>query len=320
MNNMNNKNNIESLEFNSLNEENVKAVYKMCDNNVPTVKQSLETFKKTTLESLLFDPSLTIVASGPEGYIVAFFMAVFRRSLVFRNKRRIAVLKFFVVEKEWRYKGLGTKIYFDLYERIKNSEVKCLRFEVMSSMPEYWFPGLDPRHTEAYFFLKKHGFKKSEERVNLCVNLDSIPINKPPDELKGFKVSRATFEDKKELVPIQFMSKLYQLSFWPEEIELSFANDPITTFIARDSSNSKIVGWATHTAHFPGSFGPTGVKKSLRGLGIGGILLSWCLWDIKQLGVKKAKILWVEDDTIYFYLKSKSAQICEFFWVMKKKI
>jgi GNAT superfamily N-acetyltransferase len=115
------------------------------------------------------------------------------------------------------------------------------------------------------------------------------------------------------------MSKAYQIAFWPEEVELSLRNDPITTFIVQDP-RGRIIGWASHSIQYPGSFGPTGVKKSERGKGLGSLLLKWCLWDLKSKGMKKCQILWVEGDTIYFYLKSVGARICKIYWEMKKKL
>ncbi len=309
------------LKFEPLSKENLEQVYKMCEKNVLFLSQPFQTFQKATLESALFEPDFSLIASDADGNIIAFFMIVFRRSQIFKKRRRVAVLKFFVVKKEWRCKGLGTIIYTMLEKRIKKSKKKCfkMKLEVMTSMPDYWLPGLDPRHTEAFFFLKKQGFKKGTERINLCLNMEVIPRETPPLESEGYKIMRATLDDKEELVPLKFMPKIYQLSFWPEEIALSFKNDSITTFIAREPKENKIIGWASHSIHFPGSFGPTGVKKSARGRGIGGLLLNWCLWDMKQGGVKKTTIMWVEGDTIYFYLKSKTARICGFYWIMKKR-
>ena len=319
---MSNNKTIETLKFEPLHEDNIKAVHQMCNKNVQFLNHSFQTFKTTTIESKSFDPELTIVASELEGNIIAFFMVVFRRSQVFRKKRKVAVLKFFVVSKEWRYKGLGTKIYLELYKRIKNSENRCFRmkYEVMSSVPDYWLPGLDPRHTEAFFFLEKQGFKKKGERINLCVSLEEISDKKPLDHVNGYEISRATSNDKKELIPLKFMSKKYQLSFWPDEVGISLHKDLITTFIARESMSGRIIGWASHSVHFPGSFGPTGVDKRERGNKLGTILLNWCLWDMKQMGLKQATILWVEIETIYFYLKSRGAHISEIYWVMNKRI
>lgn len=311
----------ESLEFVPLSEENVKSVHEMCEAHTTHMSQSFGTFQKVTIKSALFEKELSIVAVDKAGKIAAFFIIVFRRPFFLKKKRKVAVLKLFVVNKEWRYKGLGSKLLEILMERVKNHEKKCYRMklEFGTSMPDYWFPGLDPRHTEAYFFLKKHGFKRKGERINLCVDLSDYPVKKPSSELRGYHISRATSEDKAELIPLKFIPKAYQLGFWPEETALTYSNDPITSFVAKDPSG-KIIGFAAHSVHFPGSFGPTGVNGKLQGKGIGSLLLDWCLWDIKQMGLSTAKIMWVVGDTVYFYLKSKGAHICEFFWPMKRRV
>ena len=311
--------NLEALKFEPLTTENLKAVYEMCEANVLFVSRPFKTFKRHTFESDLFEPDLSIVAKNENGNIAAFFMAVIRRSNVLKKKRKVAVLKFFVVEKKWRNIGLGTKLFNLIHKKIKNSEQKCWRmaFQVHQSQPDYWSPGLDPRHTEAYFFLKKLGFKKGHERNNLWIDLEDI--KQPPSDFKGYKISRATLEDKEELVPLKFMPKTYRLGFWPEETKLSFKNEPITSFVARDANN-RIIGWASHSMLFPGNFGPTGVKVSERGKGLGSVLLEWCLWDMKQIDLNRATIMWVVGNTVYFYLKSKGAHICEFYWTMKRKV
>lgn len=313
---------LNELKFGSLTKENLNAVYQMCERNVNFLSHSIQSFEKTTLHSDSFESGLSIVVYCSKGDVIAFFMAIVRRTFIFRRYRKVAVLKFFVVDKEWRNKGLGTLIYNRLLNQIKSSEKKCFRMkmEVMVSMPDYWLPGLDPRHTEAFFFLKKHGFKKGKERVNLRVDLDNISDNQPQGEAYDYKIFRASLANEKSLVPLQFMPIRYRFSFWPDEIGLSFRNEPITTFIAKNTKSKKIEGWASHSIHFPGSFGPTGVKKSARGKELGSLLLKWCLWDMKQMGLQKATILWVERETIYFYLRSIGAYIAEFYWNMKKRI
>lgn len=319
-------NSIENLKYEPLTKKNIESVYEMCQNNVLIISQPIQTFKTATLESDLFDSELSVVAFDDNRNVIAFFMCVLRRpffaSVIRKTHRKVAVLKFFVVKKECRYKGLGTIIYKMIEGRLKKSKKKCFRmkFEVMSSMPDYWLPGLDPRHTEAYFFLKKQGFKKGTERNNLYIDLNTISDNHPDDEIKGFKISRAKQEEKEILAPLKFMPKGYRLGFWPEEIRLSFQNNPITTFVAKDPKTKSIIGWASHSAHFPGSFGPTGVQSNLQSKGIGSNLLNWCLWDLKKMGLEKATIMWVTGDTVYFYLKSKGARISEFYWTMRKRI
>ncbi|MFO8020015.1 MAG: GNAT family N-acetyltransferase [Promethearchaeia archaeon] len=310
-----------NLQFEQLTDTNIRKVYEMCEKSVRFLSKSLQTFRKATLESDLFEKEFSTVVLDKDRKVIGFFLIVFREPFVLKRFRKVAVLKFFVIAEDWRYKGLGSFILKKLTARIKNSEHHCfkMKMEVMASMPDYWHPGLDPRHTEAFFFLKKHGFKKKGERVNLCVDLSPISEEKPASKINEFQIARATKEEEDKVAPIKFMPKRYQLSFWPQEIRLSFRNDPITTFVAKNERR-EIIGWASHSIHFPKSFGPAGVAKNARGKGLGSVLLEWCLWDLKRQGFEEAKIMWVVGDTIYFYLKSRDAHICEFFWPMQKRI
>ena len=313
---------LQSLRFEPLDSKNIKNVHDMCEANVDFVSNSLKTFENATLNSKYFIPEFSMVALNENNDIIAFFMVVIKNPYVFNKWRNIATLKFFVVKKKWRIKGVGTHIYNELVKRVKNSRYNCYRmkFDVMFAAPDYWYPGLDLRHTEAFFFLKKHGFKRKHERINLCVDLDKIKNIELPSKFNGYNISRIIDDDKNELVPLSFMPKIYQKWVWPKEVASSFQNEPKSTFIARDAKNDKIMGFATHSVGFPGAFGPTGVNKKIRGLGLGTILLNWCLWDIKQMGIKQCIIRYVRENTANFYLKSVGAKICEIYWNIERRI
>ena len=318
---MNEDSRFQSLRFEPLDPQNVEKVHLMCETNVKFVSQTLDTFKQATITSNFFIPDFSIVALENKDDPVAFFMVQFKKPYVFK-KRDVAVLKFFVVREDWRCKGLGTFIFTELLSRVKDSKYKCFRmkFDVMVSAPDYWYPGLDPRHTRAFFFLKKLGFRKGSERVNLSVDLKYLSQDKPPNQINEFLIERARKKDIEELASLLFIDKKYRLSYWPQEIKLSFTNLPISTFIARDTKNNKIVGWATHSVGYPGCFGPTGVSRKVRGKGLGSLLLKWCLWELKNEGIDECIIRWVGENTTYFYLKSVGAQIGQIYWTMKKRI
>jgi len=62
-------------------------------------------------------------------------------------------------------------------------------------------PGVDLRHTAAIFFLKKHGFHKRGQRVNLTVELAPVTPDTPPLAEKGqYLYTRAGPADKDETV------------------------------------------------------------------------------------------------------------------------
>jgi len=313
---------LEELNIDPLTESNLSSVYTMCEENVLFYSFSFDTFKRATLMDEDYNPELSLVAVDENNTPIAFFFAVFRRCILPKSRNKL-VIKMFVVEKNYRYRGIGTEMMNKLFKRAKQQKnaVWRMKVSIMDSNPRYWLPGLDPRHTEAYFFLRKLGFKNNffeRFRTDLGVDKDNFPKEEPLKEINGYKISRTLQKDKEETVA--FIKKHFGKGTWPEETLISFENDPSTTFIVRDINNYKIVGFATHSAQHPGSFGPTGVLRNLRGKGIGGLLLKWCLWDIKQMGIDKCIIKWVAGRTKYFYLKSAKARIFQIFWPMSRRI
>jgi GNAT superfamily N-acetyltransferase len=77
---------------------------------------------------------------------------------------------------------------------------------------------------------------------------------------------------------------------WASEVDISFSNRPISTFIALDEKENKIVGFASYDATVRGFFGPTGVDEDYRGKGIGTALLLSCLHDMFNVGYAYAII------------------------------
>jgi len=69
---------------------------------------------------------------------------------------------------------------------------------------------------------------------------------------------------------------------WASETEVSFSYQPLACFIATE--NAKIVGFGCYDSAYRNFFGPTGVEESLRGKGIGKVLLLECLLAMKAQG------------------------------------
>ena len=69
---------------------------------------------------------------------------------------------------------------------------------------------------------------------------------------------------------------------WADEVQVGFANKPITVFIA--ILEQEIVGFSACECTRRGFFGPTGVLESARGKGIGTALLIAALNGLKDMG------------------------------------
>ncbi|MEX2680654.1 MAG: GNAT family N-acetyltransferase [Candidatus Sigynarchaeota archaeon] len=291
----------------------------------------IETFERVTIDDPDFDPDYSIVARDPTSReIVAAMLAVARCAPVLVHGRRVtlstAVLMLFAVRADRRRQGIGTAMLSTLLARLKAGKwpakerrtrltIRIKKVYVMAAPPNYIWPGLDPRYTAAYFFLKKNGFKHKGERQNLGYDIPAA-MERPPDKFGDITIGRATAGDRDATV--SYVAK-NDNGFWAEEIKLGFKHDPPTVFVAKDPGGH-VVGFAGHSLQFPGSFGPTSVLRSLRGKGVGGGLLKWCAYDMKQAGLRTMVIMWVVGDTMKFYAKSIGARVHQVYWVMHRRL
>jgi GNAT superfamily N-acetyltransferase len=86
-------------------------------------------------------------------------------------------------------------------------------------------------------------------------------------------------------------------SAWAGEADVAFANRPRSCFVA--VKNDTIVGFACYDATALGFFGPLGVDRRHRRMGIGTALLMACLLDMKLKGYGYAVVGAVKDTDFY---------------------
>lgn len=106
--------------------------------------------------------------------------------------------------------------------------------------------------------LDYNGFRKKEEAITGITGIRFVRVLSP-----NFK--------KVE----KFISKEFGEG-WASETTAAFYRDPVSCFVAVDTEN-ELLGFACYNATGKGFFGPTGVKKAVRGQGIGSVLLWRCL-------------------------------------------
>jgi GNAT superfamily N-acetyltransferase len=302
---------MDEIKFYPLTDLNIKAVYRFLKSNEPFYSIPFEFFRRDTLDDESFDPNMSLVVYDPrDKNPIAFFYAVNTMGLIRKN----CYLKICLVDKAYRRQGLGSKLLNEIITRAKSKVSFISSIYYGESRPKYWQPGVDLRHTSLYYFLKKNGFKKNHFRTNMTAVLKKIDVQ--PQPKKGnFTFDRILSDDFTNIV--KFVKAQFPLGFWSQEIPLSFKNKPPTTFLAKDNQKN-IVGWATHSTFFPGSFGPMGVKEELRGMGIGKELLKWCIWDMKENEIDICTIMWVEGDIREFYSKAIGAFIQPVFFSMSR--
>jgi len=95
---------------------------------------------------------------------------------------------------------------------------------------------------------------------------------------------------------IEWVSQHFS-SGWAAEMDAATANTPRSCFVAVKAS--EFIGFACYDATALGYFGPTGVKKSERGQGVGQALLKAALLDMKLKGYGYAVAGDVDDPGYY---------------------
>lgn len=316
----------ENISLEPLKDEIIDELYNFCEKNVEIWTQPKAFFKRASIGDSQFNEKLSLIARTPNGKICAFFQGT-TRGCILKGKRN-KILKFFVVDSESRRNGLGTWMLEKLYERFKKLGLKG-RISVFTSTPDYWFCGVPTFMTSAYHWLKKNNYRRIKLHIpfldykqDLFVDLNNnfskkLLETKPLSETDKFEFIR--MDEAHMDKALDFFSRNFSKT-WKKEFMNTLKNEPPTSIIAIDKYTKNIVGFASYNAHFKGSFGPTGVQKSLRGHGIGGILLKWTLFDLKNTGHDRCEILWVGDKTSKYYSKVAGAYIGRILWPMWSKI
>jgi len=117
---------------------------------------------------------------------------------------------------------------------------------------------------------------------DMLVKLYELPdLNELEEKMKKEKITiRRPLAAEKSLL-VTWVKERFG-DGWASETEVTFSYQPITSFIA--VKDEKILGFACYDSAYRNFFGPTGVDESVRGLGIGKILLLKCLYGMKEQG------------------------------------
>ena len=142
---------------------------------------------------------------------------------------------------------------------------------------------------------------------DMLVNLYRLPSNQENIQKlkeKGIRIERALAPNRHKVM--EFARTNFGEG-WASEVSAAFSNNPVTCYIAiRDH---EVLGFACFDATAKDYFGPTGVKESERGQGIGLALLLQSLEGLKEMGYGYGIIGGA--GPVHFYEKCCGAQVIE---------
>jgi predicted N-acetyltransferase YhbS len=220
-----------------------------------------------------------------------------------------------LVEPELRLRGFGSGLLAELERRLVVAGAAELR--VGGLPPNYLWPGLDPRDTAALCMLERRGYKRAGEAVNMEVDLTARRAWWTADDEArlpaGWAIRRAGEQDRE---PLAAWAREQFSELWAWEVRAALNLQPAAAFVAE--RDGQLGGFACHSVSgLPGTFGPTGTAKALRGAGLGKALLLRCLADLREQGYERVEIGWV--GPIAFYSRVAGAAISRVCWFYSKQ-
>ncbi|MFW5821712.1 MAG: GNAT family N-acetyltransferase [Bacteroidota bacterium] len=258
-----------------------------------------------------WNPATSYIALNKNN-IVGFLQGV-KRNL---NEKFYGYVKLFAVKEKYRRQGIGSELLRRFEKDMIAQDITSLRlFDVPLN---YFMPGVDPRYTPAVCFFESKNYKKKGEAINMDVDLSysGWDINKKQKALakEGVVIERIDPDDKDQLM--LYISDEWKL--WEFEVKMAMQNDPPAVFIARKSGGIKAFAAWDGNNRGTGWFGPMGTHPSLRGKGLGSVLLYMCLDDMKKKGYEHSVIPWV--GPVSFYSHYAGAKISRVFWRYEKEL
>ncbi|WP_377267127.1 GNAT family N-acetyltransferase [Peterkaempfera sp. SMS 1(5)a] len=213
-------------------------------------------------------------------------------------------------------RGYGRELLRTLEERLGACGAQQL--VVRGSTPAYAWPGVDFRYTAAVCLLEAEGYQRTDEAVNMKVDLATAQLDTAEDEQRlagqGLTVRRLLPEDE----PGFSAWMLGWGGTWQQEAALALTHDPVGCHIAvrGEGDRAEYAGFACHGVNRRTWFGPMGTEESLRGQGVGAVLLRRCLADQRAAGLTHAEIGWT--GPLRFYARAVGASLDRAFWLYRK--
>ncbi len=292
-------------------EDLLRPIAKLCRRSMELDKMPDFLLKEKTIGDPDYDENITLAAFlDDEESPIGFIQGLIRE----RKDEKTGYIKLLCVAPEYRRRGVASELLRKVEGSLSGLKVDKIR--IYESYPNYFMPGVDPFYTEAVCFFERNGYKKFADTSNLLADLTRNDFSTNAEEKKlereNIICRRAAQSDKEKT--LIWVGKKFE--GWIPEVTESFNADPVNLFITE--VNGEVKAFSAHEVNNKGTgwFGPMGTDDSLRGKGIGGILLRKCLADMKRMGFQNAVIPWV--GPIPFYMHYSGAKVSRVFWRYEK--
>ena len=254
-----------------------------------------------------FDPEGCLVAEV-DGEVRGFVLSLVRRVPFFAMgyQEDNSWITAFGVEPAFQRQGIGTALLDAAEKRLRGQERKAIA--ISPYVPNYFTPGPDANaYAHGVEFLTNRGFEVLDRPLSMRNELTDFQI---PDDIAGRLDVLA--EDGVEVRPARPEDIVPVLSFLIDHFDWDWhreASDIFNSLYNGDGRNvgmlvvtkgDEVLGYAQHRGE---RFGPFGVRPDLRSQGIGRVLLTMTLRQMRASGFHVAWFLWTGDTAARLYAR-----------------
>ena len=213
-------------------------------------------------------------------------------------------------------RGHARALLAALEQRLRDGGARTL--VVRGNVPTYAWPGIDSRYTAAVCLAEASGYTRSRDAFNMTVDLAAAALDTEDDEqrLTGQGLTIRLLEPADEPRFSAWMRGWG--GTWQAEAASALARPSGSVHIAvrGEGEQAEYLGFACQGSNRRSWFGPMGTEESLRGRGVGAVLLRRCLADQRAAGLPTAQVGWT--GPIRFYARAVGAEIGRVFWLYQK--
>jgi len=279
-------------------------------------------FARKVFLDLDFDPRGCLSAVA-DGNVVGFLVSYVRRHKIEDQPDDSSQcwITLLAVHPDWQRRGIGGSLLETAEKWFQEEGKKIVLMGPYA--PNWWVPGVDVNaYPDTIAFLQKRGFKEVLRPLSMDSNL--VSYRRPQwirDKENELTAAGVTFLDfAPELIPDLFaFLKAEFPGDWQRHVRstadriLREEYQPRQIQIAME--NGKVIGFA----HCEGErFGPFGTDPSVRGRGIGAVLLCRTIEGMCESGLHDAFFLWTEDHAAKVYSQAGFKESRRFSFMKKE--
>lgn len=265
------------------------------------------TFRAKVLLDPNFDPKGCLVAEI-DGEIRGFILSIVRRVPFFAMgyQEDQSWITAFGVEPAWQRQGIGTALLDAAEQRLRDLGRPVI--SISPYVPNYFTPGPDVNaYAHGVEFVSNHGFEILSRPLSMRNELTDFRLSEEIEERTaaltqdGIEVRPATAED---IVPVlDFLVEHFDWDWHREASDIFnslFNGDGRHVDMLVVTQGDEYLGYAQYRNE---RFGPFGVRPDLRSQGIGRILLTHTLRQMRASGFHVAWFLWTSDQAAKLYAR-----------------